>query len=59
MYFLFEFLPIAKVEQNGVGVRFAEWRVGEGLVCIPEVGVTVVQCFSSGSATVDMLIEFR
>ena len=33
-----------------------ERRAGEGLVCIPEVGVTLVECFSCASTTVDMLI---
>jgi hypothetical protein len=36
-YFLFEFLPIGREEQDGVVVRFAERRVGEGLVSILEV----------------------
>jgi hypothetical protein len=40
-------------------VRFAERRAGEGLVCIPEVGVVMVECFSGASATVAMLIGFR
>jgi hypothetical protein len=58
-YFLFEFLPIEKEEQNGVVVRFAERRAREGLVGMAEVGVTVVECFSSASTTVGMLIELR
>jgi hypothetical protein len=36
-HFLFEFLPIGLEEQDGVVVRFAERRAGEGLVSIPEV----------------------
>jgi hypothetical protein len=31
-----------------------EKRAGEGLLGIPEVGVTVVECFSSASTTVNM-----
>jgi hypothetical protein len=56
-YILFEFLPIGG--EKWVVVRFAEMRAWEGLVCIAEVRVTMVQCFSSASATVDTLIEFR
>jgi hypothetical protein len=31
-YFLFEFLPTGREEQNGVMIRFAEGITGEGLV---------------------------
>ena len=56
-YFLFEFLPIGREKQNGVVVRFAERMTGDGLVGIPEVGVTAVECISSASTTVNVLIE--
>jgi hypothetical protein len=58
-YFLFEFLPIGREEQDGVVVRFAERKAGEGLVSIPEVGIEMVESLSSASSTVDMLIELR
>ena len=51
--------PIGREEQNGVVFRFAEMRAGEGLLGIPEVGVVVVECFSSMSTTVNVLIELR
>ena len=44
-------------EQNLVVIRFAEERVGKGLVGILEVGVAVVECFSSVSTTVNVLIK--
>ena len=37
----------------------AEGSVGEGLVGFPDVGVAVVECFSSASTAVNMLIELR
>jgi hypothetical protein len=58
-YILFEFLPIGREEKNGVVVRFAEGRKGEGLVCIAEVRKAVIQCIVRTSATINMLIEFR
>ncbi len=38
--FTFQFLPISRQEQNGRVIRFAERWAGEGLVCVPEGGVT-------------------
>lgn len=58
-YFLFEFLPIGREDQNRVVIRFAAGRAEEGLVGIPEVVVAVVDCFSSASTTVNVLIELR
>ena len=58
-YILFEFLPIGGEKQNGVVVRFAGRRAGEGIVCITEVRVSVIQCFASLGTTINMLIEFR
>ena len=44
-------------------IRFPERRAGEGLVGIPEVGVAVVECFSSASTTVNVfkfaLLKFQ
>ncbi len=42
--FTFQFLPISRQEQNGRVIRFAERWAGEGLVCVPEGGVTMVEC---------------
>ena len=56
---MFEFLPIGREDQNGVVIRFSKGRAGEGLVGIPEVAEEVVECFSSGSTIVDMLIELQ
>jgi hypothetical protein len=44
-YILFEFLPLGREEKDGVMVRFAERMAGEGLLCIGEVRVTVIQFF--------------
>ena len=40
-------------------VRFAEGMVGEGLVCIAEVRVAMIQNATSSFRTFDMLTEFR
>ncbi len=40
---MFQFLPLSRQEQNGRVIRFAERWVGEGLVCVPEGGVAMVQ----------------
>ena len=40
-------------------IRFDEERAGEGFVGIPEVGVAVVECFSSTSTTFNRLVELR
>ena len=56
-YFLFEFLPIGREDQNGVVIRFAERRGEEGLVGIPEVGVAVVDCFGNASPTYSQCVD--
>jgi hypothetical protein len=50
-------LPIGREEQKGVVIWFAERRVGEGLVDIPEGRVTVLKIFWSASTTCNVLIE--
>ena len=40
-------------------IRFAEGRVGEGLVCIKEVRVALVQFIVRVNAIINILIEFR
>jgi hypothetical protein len=40
-------------------VSFSERRVGEGLICIAEVRITMIQGFASPGCAIDMLIEFR
>ena len=57
-HFLFEFLPIGREEQDGDVVRFAERRVGEGLVSILEVWIAMAESLRSTSRTVNMLVEF-
>jgi hypothetical protein len=54
---LFEFLPVGREEQNGVVIRFAEGSAGEDLEGILKVGVAAVECFSSASTTVNVLID--
>ncbi len=56
--FTFQFLPISRQEQNGRVIRFAERWGGEGLVCIPEGGVTMVECTISTRVDGDMLKVF-
>ncbi len=41
--FTFQFLPISRQKQNGRVIRFAERWAGEGLVCVPERSVTMVE----------------
>ncbi len=56
--FTFQFLPISRQEQNGRVIRFAERWAGEGLVCVPEGGVTVVECTISTRVDGDVLKVF-
>ncbi len=56
--FTFQFLPISRQEQNGRVIRFAERWAGEGLVCVPEGGVTVVECAISTRVDGDVLKVF-
>jgi hypothetical protein len=58
-YFLFEFLPVGREEQNVVMVTFSEERAGEDLVVIPEVGVTVVGSMSSADLNSCMLSQLH
>ena len=51
-------MTIGWEQQNGVVVRFAERRAGEGFVYV-EVRVTMIQDFTSPGCAFDMLIEFR
>ena len=41
------------------GSAFPERRAGEGLICVAEVRITMIQGFTSPGSTIDMLIEFR
>ena len=52
-YILFEFLPIGGEKQNGVVVGFGARRAREGLACIVEVRVAVIQCFASPGTTIN------
>ncbi len=56
--FTFQFLPISRQEQNGRVIRFAERLAGEGLVCVPEGGVTMVECAISTRVDGDVLKVF-
>ncbi len=56
--FTFQFLPISRQEQNGRVIRFAERWAGEGLVCVPEGGVTMVECTISTRVDGDVLKVF-
>ncbi len=56
--FTFQFLPISRQEQNGRVIRFAERLTGEGLVCVPEGGVTMVECAISTRVDGDVLKVF-
>ncbi len=56
--FTFQFLPISRQEQNGRVIRFAERLAGEGLVCVSEGGVTVVECTISTRVDGDVLKVF-
>ncbi len=56
--FTFQFLPISRQEQNGRVIRFAKRWAGEGLVCVPEGGVTVVECAISTRVDGDVLKVF-
>ena len=40
-------------------VSFSERRAGEGLICVAEVRITMIQGFTSPGSTINMLIEFR
>ena len=40
-------------------VSFSERRAGEGLICIEEVRITMIQGFTNPGCAIDMLIEFR
>jgi hypothetical protein len=55
---LFECLALEGEEQDGFMVLFAEGRAAEGLVCITEVRVAMVQCFARAGATANVLVEF-
>ncbi len=54
----FQFLPISRQEQNGRVIRFAERWAGEGLVCVPERGVTMVEYTISTLVDGDVLKVF-
>ncbi len=56
--FTLKFLPISRQEQNGRVIRFAERWAGEGLVCVPEGGVTVAECTISTRVDGDVLKVF-
>ncbi len=56
--FTFQFLPISRQEQNGRVIRFAKRWAGEGLVCFPEGGVTMVECTISTCVDGDVLKVF-
>ncbi len=56
--FTFQFLPISRQEQNGRVIRFAERWAGEGLVCVPEGGVTMVESAISTRVDGDVLKVF-
>ncbi len=55
---MFQFLPISRQEQNGRVIRFAERWAGEGLVCVPERSVTMVQYTISTRVDGDVLKVF-
>ncbi len=55
---MFQFLPISRQEQNGRVIRFAERWAGEGLVCVPEGGVTMVERTISTRVDGDVLKVF-
>ena len=40
-------------------ISFSERSAGEGLICVAEVRITMIQGFTSPGSTIDMLIEFR
>ena len=40
-------------------VSFSERRAGEGLICVAEVRITMIQGFASLGRAFDMLIKFR
>ncbi len=56
--FTFQFLPISRQKQNGGVIRFAGRWAGEGLVCVPEGGVTVVEYTISTRVDGDVLKLF-
>ncbi len=56
--FTFQFLPISRQEQNGRVIRFAERWAGEGLVCVPERSVTMVEYTISTRVDGDVLKVF-
>ncbi len=55
---MFQFLPISRQKQNGRVIRFAERWAGEGLVCVPEGGVAMVQYTISTRVDGDVLKVF-
>ncbi len=55
---MFQFLPISRQEQNGRVIRFAERWAGEGLVCVPERSVTMVEYTISTRVDGDVLKVF-
>ena len=40
-------------------VSFSERGAGQGLICVAEVRVTMIQGFSTPGCAIDMLIKFR
>ena len=40
-------------------VSISKRRTGEGLICVAEVRITMIQGFTSPGSAIDMLIEFR
>ncbi len=53
-----QFLPISRQEQNERVIRFAERWAGEGLLCVPEGGVTMVEYTISTPVDGDVLKVF-
>ena len=44
---------------SGGVVSFSDRRAGQGLMCVAEVRVTMIQGFSTPGCAIDMLIKFR
>jgi hypothetical protein len=40
-------------------VSFSERRAGDGLICVAEDRITMIQGFASPGGAIDMLIKFR
>ena len=53
------FLPVGGEDQDGIVVRFTEWRAGEDLICILEGSIAIVEGLSSASTAISMLIGFQ